>query len=78
MLGSRKEPRAVASEVHAILTPSLRRLADPTIHRVVGHPTWQGRPYAMHEYAVHDPPLWGATALMVWELLRRLEPVSEP
>ncbi len=72
------QPRAVASEVHAILTPSLRRLADPTIHRVVAHRMWQGQRYAMHEYAVHDPPLWGATALMVWELPRRLELAGEP
>lgn len=72
------QPRAIASEVHAILTVSLRRLADPTLHRVVATPTWQGRPYAMHEYAVHDPPLWGATALMVWELLQRLELSGDP
>lgn len=72
------EPRAIASEVHRIVTPSLRQLADPAVHRVVAHPTWQGRTYAMHEYAVHDPPLWGATALMVWELLRRLGLTEDP
>lgn len=72
------QPRAVASEVHAILTPSLRHLADPTIHRVVDHRVWKGHRYPMHEYAVHDPPLWGATALMVWELLRRLELSGDP
>lgn len=72
------QPRAVASEVHAILTPSLRRLADPAIHRIASMRTWKGRSYAMHEYAVHDPPLWGATALMVWELLRRLELAGDP
>lgn len=72
------QPRAVASEVHAILTPSLQRLADPAIHRIASLRTWKGRSYAMHEYAVHDPPLWGATALMVWELLRRLELSADP
>jgi 8-oxo-dGTP pyrophosphatase MutT (NUDIX family) len=70
------QPRALASEVHGLVTPSLRQLRDPAVHRITGRPTWQGRPYPMHEYAVHDPPLWGATALMVWEILRRLEPTG--
>lgn len=72
------QPRAIASEVQGLVTPSLQRLRDPAVHRITGHPTWQGRPYPMHEYAVHDPPLWGATALMVWEILRRLELPGAP
>jgi 8-oxo-dGTP pyrophosphatase MutT (NUDIX family) len=65
-------PRAASPEVHEILEPSLHRLADPTVHRIVGHRSWRGHSYPMHEYAVHDPPLFGATALMAWELLGRL------
>jgi 8-oxo-dGTP pyrophosphatase MutT (NUDIX family) len=72
------QPRAESPEVHGIVTPSLRRLADPTVHRVVGRRAWQGHAYTMHEYAVHDPPIWGATALVVWELLRRLGLAGEP
>lgn len=65
-------------EVHGLVTPRLRELADPARHRVTGSRSWQGRAYVMHEYAVHDPPLWGATALMVWELLRRMGLSGEP
>jgi 8-oxo-dGTP pyrophosphatase MutT (NUDIX family) len=67
------QPRAASPEVHELVAPSLRRLADPSVHRIVGSRAWQGRSYPMHEYAVHDPPVWGATALVVWEILRRLE-----
>ena len=66
------QPRAVSPEVHELVAPSLCRLADPAVHRVVGHRSWRGIHYPLHEYAVHQPPVWGATALMVWELLRRL------
>jgi 8-oxo-dGTP pyrophosphatase MutT (NUDIX family) len=66
------QPRAASPEVHELVMPTLERLADPALHRVIGSRAWRGRPYPMHEYAIHDPPLWGATALVVWELLRRL------
>ncbi len=71
-------PRAISPEVYDIVTPRLSELADPARHRVLGSRSWQGRDYPLHEYAVHDPPLWGATALMVWELLRRLELAGDP
>jgi 8-oxo-dGTP pyrophosphatase MutT (NUDIX family) len=66
------QPREVSPEVGRILTPSLRTLMDPAIYRSRGKVEWQGRHYDMHEYAIGDPPLWGATARMVWDLLDRL------
>jgi 8-oxo-dGTP pyrophosphatase MutT (NUDIX family) len=66
------QPRAASPEVHALVTPTLRSFADPAVYRVIGDRSWQGRPYPLIEYAVHDPPLWGASALVVRELLQRL------
>lgn len=65
-------PVAANGEVHAILTPRMSTLADPSIHKITGRGTWQGIRYEMHEFAIHSPPLWGATARMVWDLLERL------
>ena len=67
------QPRPTSPEVHRILTPRLGELADPRVHRITGRGVWRGYRYEMHEYAVHDPPVWGATARMVWDLLGRLE-----
>jgi 8-oxo-dGTP pyrophosphatase MutT (NUDIX family) len=66
------EPRQTSPEVHRILTPSLRTLLDPRIHRLAGEVEWQGTNYTLHEFAIADPPLWGATARMVWDLLERI------
>jgi len=66
------EPRRASPEVERILTPSLRTLLDPTIYRHTGDVQWRGASYALHEYAIADPPLWGATARMVWDLLERI------
>jgi len=66
------QPRAADAEVHELVMPTLGRLADPTVHRLTGSRPWRGRPFPMHEYAIHDPPLWGASAFIVWELLQRL------
>jgi len=66
------EPRPTSPEVWRVLTPRLSELADPAIHRVTERGTWRRRPYAMHEFRVHDPPVWGATGIMVHELLVRL------
>lgn len=68
------QPQAASPEVHRVLTPRLSRLSEPGVHRIAGQRTWRGRQYELHEYAVHDPPVWGATGRMVWDLLRRLEP----
>lgn len=65
------QPRITSMEVERLLTPSVARLRDPSIHRVTGRGVWRGFPYEMHEYAIDTPPLWGATARMVWDLLRR-------
>lgn len=66
------EPQRTSPEVERILTPSLRTLLDPAIHRHTGDVEWQGASYSLHEYAIADPPLWGATARMVWDLLQRI------
>lgn len=66
-------PRGTSPEVHRVLTPRLTHLADPAVHRVTGRRQWRGHAYELHEYAVHQPPVWGATARMVWDLLRRLD-----
>lgn len=69
------EPRKTSPEVARILTPSLRSLLDPAVHRHAGEVDWQGTRYALHEFAIADPPLWGATARMVWDLLERIRGV---
>jgi 8-oxo-dGTP pyrophosphatase MutT (NUDIX family) len=66
------EPRRASPEVERILTPSLRTLLDPAIHRHAGDVEWRGANYSLHEFAIADPPLWGATARMVWDLLERI------
>lgn len=68
----RWQPRPTSPEVAAILTPTLAQLADPAIHRITGRGVWHGIDYELHEYRIHEPPLWGATARMVWELLQRM------
>jgi len=65
-------PKPVGHEVAKILTPSLDELCRPEIHRVTGSRSWRGRTFDLHEFAIHTPPLWGATARMVWDLLQRL------
>jgi 8-oxo-dGTP pyrophosphatase MutT (NUDIX family) len=66
-------PRAQDSEVKTILTPTLAQLADPARYRFAGTREWQGQQYSLHEYAIHEPPVWGATARMVHDLLRRMD-----
>jgi 8-oxo-dGTP pyrophosphatase MutT (NUDIX family) len=66
------QPRRCSPEVHRVLTPTLARLAEPSIHRITGGGVWDGYRYELHEFAIHDPPLWGATARMVWDLLERM------
>ncbi|MFO7567509.1 MAG: CoA pyrophosphatase [Enhygromyxa sp.] len=66
------EPQRASPEVERILTPSLRTLMDPAIHRRAGEVEWRGATHVLHEFAIADPPLWGATARMVWDLLERI------
>lgn len=66
------EPRRTSPEVERILTPSLRTLLDPAIHRHTGDVEWRGATFSLHEFAIAKPPLWGATARMVWDLLERI------
>jgi 8-oxo-dGTP pyrophosphatase MutT (NUDIX family) len=66
------EPQRASPEVERILTPTMRTLLDPAIHRLAGDVEWKGATYSLHEFAIADPPLWGATARMVWDLLERI------
>jgi 8-oxo-dGTP pyrophosphatase MutT (NUDIX family) len=68
-------PRGTSPEVARILTPSVRSLLDPAVYKHAGEVEWRGAQYALHEYAIADPPLWGATARMVWDLLERIRGV---
>jgi 8-oxo-dGTP pyrophosphatase MutT (NUDIX family) len=66
------EPVRASMEVHAIITPTFSTLCDPSIHRITGGGVWEGYRYELHEFAIHQPPLWGATARMLWDLLERV------
>lgn len=66
------EPRITSGEVVRILTPTFTQLTDPSIHRITAVREWRGRSWELHEYAISQPPLWGATARMVWDLLVRI------
>ena len=60
------------AEVAKILTPPLATLADPKIYIDQGEREWRGHRYRMHAFDIANPPLWGATARMVFQLLGRL------
>jgi 8-oxo-dGTP pyrophosphatase MutT (NUDIX family) len=66
------EPTKASGEVERVLTPTLRTLLDPAMHRHTGDVEWRGVSYDLHEFSIADPPLWGATARMVWDLLERI------
>ena len=66
-------PQVASEEVRCVLTPSLATLADPRNHRITGKGVWNGVRYVLHEFNIHEPPLWGATARIVWDLLERLK-----
>jgi 8-oxo-dGTP pyrophosphatase MutT (NUDIX family) len=66
------EPGATSGEVARVLTPTLHDLVAPGVHSVQGRREWRGRTYTLHQFAIADPPLWGATARMVWDLLQRV------
>lgn len=72
------QPRIQDSEVKAVLTPTLLELSDPSLYRLTGHHEWRGIHYALHEYRIHEPPLWGATARMVFDLLARMGRAPDP
>jgi 8-oxo-dGTP pyrophosphatase MutT (NUDIX family) len=64
-------PSPTSPEVAAIVLPGLGELCDPGIHRVTDTRRWRGRDYHLHEFKIYDPPLWGATARMTYDLLER-------
>ncbi|TPV94502.1 MAG: CoA pyrophosphatase [Myxococcales bacterium FL481] len=66
------QPSAFNHEVARLVLPTLDQLADPAVHQRHGERTWRGKTYGLHRYAISDPPLWGATARMVWDLMERL------
>lgn len=66
------EPAITSPEASRLVMPTLGELAEPSAHSITGRGVWRGYRYEMHEYAVHDPPIWGATGRMVWDLLRRI------
>jgi 8-oxo-dGTP pyrophosphatase MutT (NUDIX family) len=69
------QPSVHSGEVARLLTPSLGLLSDPNVHRITDVREWQGRRYELHEFGITTPPtppLWGATARMVWDLLERI------
>ena len=57
------------AEVASILTPTLTQLAAPDTYVDQGLREYRGRQYTMHAFNIADPPLWGATARMVYQLL---------
>lgn len=67
------EPRiASPAEVAKILLPDVATLADPAVYVDQGTREWRGFRYRMHAFRIADPPLWGATARMVYQLLERM------
>lgn len=66
-------PRSNEAEVQAIVMPTLQQLTDPLLYKFAGTREWQGHRYALHEFNIHQPPLWGATARMVHDLLHRMQ-----
>lgn len=70
-------PRNNEAEVKSVLTPTLLQLSAPEVHHYAGMREWQGRRYALHEFKIHEPPLWGATARMVHDLLHRMQLVPD-
>lgn len=66
------QPQRASDEVERVLTPSLRTLMDPGIHHSAGTVEWNGSQWDLHEFHISKPPLWGATARMVWDLIGRI------
>jgi 8-oxo-dGTP pyrophosphatase MutT (NUDIX family) len=69
------QPKISSVEVARLLTPSLSHISDPSVHRITDVREWRGRRYELHEFGITTPPtppLWGATARMVWDLLERI------
>lgn len=61
-----------SGEVEQLLAPRLQQLADPANYKNAGRGQWKGVDYVRHEYHVTEPPVWGATARMVHDLLLRM------
>ena len=64
-------PKKCSAEVANILRPTISELRSN--YRAGSPRLFRGKMHPMHEYTIHDPPLWGATARMVHELIRHLD-----
>lgn len=64
-------PRIDRGEVDALLRLDRRALEDPANYRQQGYFERAGYRVPRHEYRICEPPLWGASAHMVHELLTR-------
>ncbi|MEE9382305.1 MAG: CoA pyrophosphatase [Nannocystaceae bacterium] len=74
---TRWEPSRHNEEVERILTPTFGKLANPEIHSITAQRTWRGKTWELHRFDIADPPLWGATARMVWDLLQRMRSLHQ-
>lgn len=61
---------ADGDEAVRVLSPRLSTLTAS--YRRAGWRKYRGVDYELHEFGFDDPPLWGATARMVYDLLSRL------
>ena len=64
-------------EMVAVLQVPLRHFLDPAIHR---REDWshKGRTFPIHFYRYGEQQIWGLTAAMVRQLLKRLAPLLPP
>lgn len=64
------DAQADGDEAVRVLSPRLSTLTAS--YRSGGWRKFRGIDYELHEFGFDDPPLWGATARMVYDLLLRL------
>ncbi len=66
-------PRITSKEeVTKIYLPSINELLDPANQSTDGNLTYKGMKVPNRKFAVTDPPVWGVTARILWELLEKL------
>ena len=59
-------------EIDELMRAPLEALIQPGVHQVKRH-SYQGVSYPIHYFHYGERPIWGATAYMLYELLRYLE-----
>ena len=60
------------NEVEALILPGLFEFQDPTVHRIEMK-THQGIQYPIHHFQIQGHVIWGATAAIIHNFLKRLE-----